>query len=278
MSQKEELLDILKQLYTVSGFRMTLLDSNYQTICSYPEQTDFCKLLHKNPKACDICLQYDHIGFKEAEKLGGLYVYQCHFGLYEAISPLYYCGKLTGYLMMGQTLSNSKFDREYTYQISEPFVEDKAYLKVTIDQLTMHTKEKLAACAAIMEICASYITFTHQVESPSPDFPLAIKEYIHYFYYRPIQLDDLCDHFSCSKATITNAFKHAYGISVRQYLIDYRLKQAQILLKDVEMPIKEIASQCGFTDQNYFTKVFTRAFQVSPTIYRQQLKKNTQLP
>ena len=124
-----------------------------------------------------------------------------------------------------------------------------------------------------MEICASYISFTHQVESPTPDFPLAIKEYIHYFYYRPIQLNDLCDHFNCSKATITNAFKRTY---VRQYLIDYRLKQAQILLKDVQMPIKEIASQCGFTDQNYFTKVFTKAFRVSPTAYRLQLLKNSQ--
>lgn len=273
MSQKEELLDILKQLYTVSGFRMTLMDSNYQTICSYPEQTAFCKLLHRNPKACEICLQYDHIGFKEAEKLGGLYVYQCHFGLYEAISPLYYCGKLTGYLMMGQTLSNSKFDREYTYQKSEQFVEDKAYLKETIEQLTMHTQEKLTACAAIMEICASYITFTHQVESPSPDFPLAIKEYIHYYYYRPILLEDLCEHFSCSKATITNTFKKAYGISVRQYLIEYRLKHAQILLKDAQVPIKEIASQCGFSDQNYFTKAFAKTFKISPTGYRNQLMK-----
>lgn len=272
MSQKQALLTMLKHLYEVSGFRMTLFDASYQGICSYPEKTSFCQLIHENNEACQLCHTYDQQGFQKAAQLGEVYLYQCYFGLYEAIAPLYYCGELTGYLMMGQTLSTSKFDKEATFNISKNFVKDTPLLKQAIDELTTHTKEKLNACAAIMEICASYITLTHQVKVPELDLPLAIKEYIHYFYYRPIHLEDLCHHFHCSKATLTNAFKDKYGISIHQYLVQYRLKQAQTLLKQPQLPIKQIASQCGFTDPNYFTKAFVQAYNTNPTQYRQEIK------
>ena len=39
-----------------------------------------------------------------SKKRVNFYIYKCHFGLNEAIMPLYSYGSLTGYLMMGQAV------------------------------------------------------------------------------------------------------------------------------------------------------------------------------
>lgn len=49
----EKLKMILKELYTVSGFRMSLYDANLNQLCAWPEElTPFCSLIQQNKKRC----------------------------------------------------------------------------------------------------------------------------------------------------------------------------------------------------------------------------------
>jgi AraC family transcriptional regulator len=49
-----------------------------------------------------------------------------------------------------------------------------------------------------------------------------------------------------------------------------RVKRAKELLQGTKMPIVEIATACGFADQSHLTRVFSKAFRISPAMWRRQ--------
>ena len=101
----EEITTVLKELYKISGFRISLHDENGQEIAAYPEcESEFCRLVQRLPREMSRCLECDMLACKRAKEMEGTYVYKCRHGLTEAVSPLYNFGTLSGYLMMGQVL------------------------------------------------------------------------------------------------------------------------------------------------------------------------------
>ena len=70
---------------------------------------------------------------------------------------------------------------------------------------------------------------------------------------------------------VSKMLKDKKGITLRQYVIQYRLKLAKRLLELTAKTIGEIADETGFTDASYFTKTFREAFGQTPKEYRNKL-------
>jgi len=71
---------------------------------------------------------------------------------------------------------------------------------------------------------------------------------------------------------VSKMLKDRKGITLRQYIIGYRLKLAKRMLEVTEKSINEIAEETGFTDASYFTKTFKSVFGMTPKAYRNQFK------
>ena len=71
---------------------------------------------------------------------------------------------------------------------------------------------------------------------------------------------------------VSKVLKDRRGITLRQYIISYRLKLARKLLDESVKSINEIAEECGFNDASYFTKTFKNAFGMTPKEYRNLTK------
>ena len=66
----------------------------------------------------------------------------------------------------------------------------------------------------------------------------------------------------------SNLFTQQTGRSFVSYLNQMRLEQAQMLLKDGDMTIQEVAWQCGFPNASYFNRIFRRMVGMSPGRWR----------
>lgn len=72
---------------------------------------------------------------------------------------------------------------------------------------------------------------------------------------------------------VSKVLKDKKGITLRQYIIAYRLKASKRLLENTKKSIAEIAEETGFTDASYFTKTFRTAFGMTPKEWRNQFKE-----
>ena len=73
---------------------------------------------------------------------------------------------------------------------------------------------------------------------------------------------------------VSRMLKDRKGMTLRQYIISYRLKCAKRMLELSDKSAAEIAEECGFTDASYFAKTFKSAFGVTPKEYRNSFKED----
>ena len=71
---------------------------------------------------------------------------------------------------------------------------------------------------------------------------------------------------------ISKMLKDKKGITLHQYVIQYRIKYAVSMLRYTDKSIADIADETGFTDASYFTKSFKAQFGMTPKEYRNQFK------
>lgn len=264
-----ELLPVLRELHNISGFRISVHDIDFNEITAYPTaQSPFCRMIKEGDKTCLSCFQNDKMAFERVKQTGKVYLYQCSFGLYEAVAPLYSFGQPSGYLMMGQTIDTMSSSREFVFKNASPFFEDKERLMETVQKIHIRAKENILSCISIMGICAEYITLTNRLNSTKKDIAVECRRYIDGHFKEKITIDFLCGSFFCSRATLINAFKKRYSITINEYITTVRITKAKELLEKTDLHIADIAEECGFSDQNYFCKVFLKSEGKTPSAYR----------
>lgn len=275
MQTKIELPALLKELHNISGFRLSIYDTSLHEIAAYPQDlSGFCSLLQQNPDVKKICIQNDTDAFDIVKKSEEIYIYRCNFGLYEAVAPLYHFGVLSGYLMMGQTLDTKEDSRAYVLEKALIYIKNRNLLEEEINCIPTRTREQILSCISIMNVCAEYISLSNRFNSTDKNLAHKIKKYLNSNFALRITLDSLSNHFFYSKPTIVNAFKKAYGKSINEFLLETRLTHAVHLLTGTTDSIRHISEQCGFSDQNYFSKVFIREYGITPSQYRLQYNTN----
>lgn len=95
-----------------------------------------------------------------------------------------------------------------------------------------------------------------------------ILDYIHENYQKDISMQDAARKVNYSEAYFCKLFKKSFNMNFTTYLTSFRIKQAQKLLKDPLINIKDIGSAVGYSDSNYFAKVFKRTTGLNPSEYR----------
>ena len=72
-------------------------------------------------------------------------------------------------------------------------------------------------------------------------------------------------------------FRHTFtahtGLSPHQYLLEFRLVRARSLLAETEFSIKEIATQTGFEDEFYFSRLFRQKLNLTPSQWRSRSRR-----
>ncbi|MBC8528602.1 PocR ligand-binding domain-containing protein [Christensenellaceae bacterium NSJ-44] len=278
MQQDAEIISVLKELYNISGCRMSLYDTHLREIAAYPEAlSPFCALVRQNKHADHLCRRQDAVAFEIVRSQGQIYIYRCPFGLHEAVAPLYQYGVLSGFLMMGQILDSSQTDRTPIMRTAAPYVEDGALLEQRVYKIPDIPQDKLSSCIALMNICAAYITLSNRMNLADKNLAEDIRQYINQNFARSITLDHLSQQFFCSKPTLVGAFQRAYGQGINAYLTEVRLRHARSLLSGSKDSIRQIAQSCGFSDQNYFAKVFGKHCGCTPSAFRAQARQQAGL-
>ncbi|MCM1334466.1 MAG: AraC family transcriptional regulator [Bacteroides sp.] len=103
----------------------------------------------------------------------------------------------------------------------------------------------------------------------------AAAAYIDDHYPENVSIAQVAELSNYSQRHFIRLFSAVYGKTPQQYLMDTRIRHSRSLLKRTNLSVTEIAIRCGFSDANYFSRIFRRATGSTPNGYR---KNGTELP
>ncbi len=275
METKLNTIEILKDFHKVTGARISLHDLDFNEIASYPENlSDFCNKVQKTPESKNNCIKADLKAFETVRQTGEAYSYKCHCGLIEIVAPIYNYGILSGFVIMGQITDSKASSESNIFEKSSKFFESKEQLKKAVENIPVIKQNQLDSYVNILQLIAEYMTQTNRMAPKSKDLASGIRKYISMNFEKKLSVERMCEIFGCSRTTLMNTFKERYGVTIGEYINSCRLKKSEQMLLKTNESIKNIAVECGFSDQNYFSKVFTKKFLCTPTQFRKKQEES----
>lgn len=118
------------------------------------------------------------------------------------------------------------------------------------------------------------ISLLRYVEAPSDrqlsSYVAAAIEWMKMHYSEQINLEDMSESLGVSYSHLCRQFSREQGITPMEYLTRIRLEHGMQLLLNTDLTIEQIAAECGFSCGNYFTKVYRKILNVTPSDYRKR--------
>lgn len=132
----------------------------------------------------------------------------------------------------------------------------------------------------IKGLILQFFVITLRGRSISHDFNVILKpkhlplidalHYIQHHYVENPSLKQTAEAVHISSAYLSRLFKAELNTSYSRFLTEIRLTHAMKLLQNTNLPISEIAVQCGYSNSNYFCDAFKNIMGMSPLKFRKR--------
>ncbi|MEK4460586.1 MULTISPECIES: response regulator transcription factor [Paenibacillus] len=101
-----------------------------------------------------------------------------------------------------------------------------------------------------------------------------VKEYIHTNLKNEITREEIANHVFLNPDYLTRIFKRSTGFSIIEYVTEARIKKSLELLNHSSVPISIVASEVGYDNLTYFSKLFKKVVGCTPSEYRRKSAKS----
>ena len=82
------------------------------------------------------------------------------------------------------------------------------------------------------------------------------------------EVEQIARDFGISRSRLYASFYKYLGCGLAHYIRKLRMEKARTLLKDTDQTVSRIAALCGFSDYNYFCRIFKKENGLSAKKYR----------
>ncbi|MBB1078502.1 helix-turn-helix transcriptional regulator [Limosilactobacillus sp. STM2_1] len=97
----------------------------------------------------------------------------------------------------------------------------------------------------------------------------AAIQYIHENYHRPgVTANEIANAINISRAECFRSFKAIVNQTPIEYLNEYRMTMAEMMLTTTSRTVKEISTMCGYNTSSYFSSEFKKKYGTTPKQYR----------
>ncbi len=273
-ARMQELLD---SFVILTDIRAAFFCENHELVNGWHKPIcHFCSQIKAFPALASHCVQSDFSAFYQARATRALVLYRCPMGLWEAVTPTYTKGLLTGYLMFGQVRKaedaespEKSWARIHALLASQSLdLEQIESIRQAFFGLPAVSEEKLKAAANMLQLMTQAIMGSEVILICETDVITKTRQFLQSHYHRQITLRDIADASGLNPTYLSHLFHRQTGMTISDELNRLRISQAIQLLDAGNLPIKQIALQCGFRDQNYFSRFFRKHCGTSPQNFR----------
>ena len=98
-------------------------------------------------------------------------------------------------------------------------------------------------------------------------------QYIEERFTDDLSTSELADMVHLSEGHFCHLFKDVTGKSAKEYVLQLRINKASKLLSSSSMSVTDVCYTCGFSDPNYFARIFKKKTGISPSRFRPENEK-----
>ncbi|MDD6915982.1 MAG: AraC family transcriptional regulator [Eubacteriales bacterium] len=148
---------------------------------------------------------------------------------------------------------------------------DIVHIKFESLLTSLRSNNEFTKCGALNSLMGAMIETNTQANLNAPYSPnsyvdVCIK-YIHNNYTKRITVSELCELVNVNRSHLFRLFKQTVGQSPTEYIINYKLSKSKDILS-LGGSVKDAANIVGYADTNAFSKLFKKAFGISPGKYK----------
>lgn len=273
----EQLLQLIGNLYTLTGIQANIFNVNGKDICLNVEHLPFCERINAYAEGHARCEACDAHAVEKCREAGGIYYYRCHAGIREAVVPVYEGGVPLAYLVFGQLLDKSSMEQQWeeTCKTLDWYPGDMEELHRAFLQFKQYSKQEIVAYAEILEALATYIHMEGMIRTTEYTDLQKLELYLDQHYMEKLSLATVSADLHVGRTKLcAMAKKLSGGSTLSQMIAERRVKAAKTLLVQSDIPISTVAEAVGISDYNYFTKVFRSAAGMTPRAFRKKNRHN----
>ena len=162
-------------------------------------------------------------------------------------------------------------EAEEIFSINALCLSDKSEVFSSLDALIteLHTNgesfcSELLFKRFLIEICRSY----KKRQSPSEHYIREACGYIEENFCRNISVSEIAAQIGLNRSYLQTLFKNVTGKTVLEYINTLRIEKACFIIKNTDLPVIDIALDCGFASRQHFLYVFKKTMGMTARQYR----------
>ena len=132
---------------------------------------------------------------------------------------------------------------------------------------------------ALMLLMQFYETINHKTlfsdtKTHMNDLLSEILAYMNKRITEPITIEEICHEFYISRSSLQALFKTHLNSSPKNYLLNIKLQKSKELIRENQYTISEIAYMLGFSSIHYFSRLFKKYFNTTPSAYAKKIAES----
>ncbi len=268
------------------------LDKNLDHVLQpYMAHTNpYCMYIKSDKKMMQKCQSMKRKIITKCHKEGTYFKGVCHGGATELVYPIFYDKQLLGVINVGmfhdpsdissylikRVCRNSTLKEELCREFFDKSTKQIPYYDLE-HQLSVHFKFIADYLSNLYgKLSSHYHAADLLKKKHNYNEDLVLSQCIQHIkdnYLSMIEVSMLQTLCHCSESYINHIFKKRTGYSVRGYVNRLRITDAKELLIHSYFNISEISLKTGFSDPDYFSRVFSKITGISPKKYRERFKE-----
>lgn len=211
----------------------------------------------------------------------------CWCGIREYVYPICHTGVVIGALLAGEFRADQRSLNHSFSRLVDVWGLDVKTLQSCYDKSTEPlTKERMGFELSVA-ILAEYLSMLSEYYIEYPLIAVYSKaalgvtnrnriislaiDYIGQNLSKKISVADMAVYCMCSKSTLNHMFRSSMGRSIPEFVSIQRVNRAKYLLMNTTLSIEQIGIQCGFMSAAYFSVVFKKLTELTPSEYREHM-------
>ena len=116
----------------------------------------------------------------------------------------------------------------------------------------------------LIELSRSYL----RAENESESYVAAARDYIKRHFCEKLTIPEIASAVGLNRSYLQTLFKKITGKTILEYINSLRIEKACFIMKNTDLPVVDIAADCGFSSRQHFMYIFKKQTGLTARQYR----------